>query len=206
MQSLNYKGQTLIELMTAMTLSLLLLSIMVTIFQSIKANTRYVNALLQIQENMRTVFYLLKADARSPNAEVLNPSQIPASITSRFYQSNAALLLESHQKKIVYFLSRSQQKDDQGQSILELNRKDLAEDSHNQDAIADNIMALHIVYGQTYPNDDSQQQKVLWVSSANVTNWNAVKLIKILLTIRSSRPVEGKRFLQKSINVIVRVN
>lgn len=184
------KGQSLLEFTVAMTLGLFLVGIIVAVFQSVKISAAYVDNLIQMQETVRTFFYLLQQDLQQPQAQILNPDQIPKTIETRFAKDTQGLLLESDQQKIAYFVSGNNQD-------LELHRKNLSENSHNQDAIASGIEKFQIEYSII------ENHHLQFMAAVKIKNWQEVKLIKIILQLKGT---QGKPVLKKNMSFMIGIS
>lgn len=188
----NHYGQSLIEVMVALTISLFLLSILTIAFQAARITAQYVDDLIQIQEAVILFFHLLRQDLDQPNAQILNPEQIPQTISQRIEKNTDGLLIETSKQQIAYFVSKTNKS-------AALHRKNLTESAHIQDGLAINIKNLQIKYGVLITNT------LEFLPATQVTNWNKVKLIKVQVLIKSEHAVLNHKPLIKDLSFIVGV-
>lgn len=181
-------GYSLIELMIAMTLGLLLLSFILTIFQSIRNSSNYTNNLIAIQEIGRSVFQLFQRDLANTK-EIINPILAPPTVREQADKTAGLLFLSSKGHKIVYYLSVEKQKN---KVTFELNRRDLGSSLHNQTAMLEGLKDFKLTYGKLKFNN------VHFVPATEINNWPAVKLMKVSFIATSKK-------LERPFEFILRV-
>ncbi len=188
----NHYGQSLIEVMVALTISLFLLSILTIAFQAARTTAQYVDDLIQIQEAAIMFFHLLKQDLDQPNAQILNPEQIPQTILQRIAKNTDGLLIGTNKQKIVYFVNKINKS-------AALHRKNLTESVHIQDGLTLNIKDLQIKYGMLIT------KTLEFLPATQITNWNSVKLIKVQILIQPEHAALNHKPLIKDLSFIIGV-
>jgi len=172
-------GQSLIELMVALALGLILSGFIVAIFQSIRRASSYNNNLITVQETGRSVFHLLQRDLDNAT-ELINPESIPENIQAHVHESSGVLYFKKGAKKLVYYLSATKRKDEKGDAVFELDRRDLSISRHNQTAMLDGVQNFNINYGKI------TEGNLNFVPAQHITIWSDVKLVKVSFIAESN--------------------
>lgn len=206
-------GFTLVEIMLAITLSLILIAGVVQVYLSSKTSFRVQNQLSRLQENQRISVEFLQRDIRQAGFKPFDrDDQSPIPADSRIvvvdgggntsdtitvqYTSNTDCLGQATPDGMAineYFIDM----DDEGNSLNRLMCR--GNGNGNAQPIADGISNMQILLGQNsvLSNDSFQMASAdFYVNRTAITSMNNIVSIRIALLIQSEEPIRTQNVNQ----------
>ena len=202
---ISQQGFTLVEIMLAITLSMILIAGVVQVYLSSKTSFQVQNQLARLQENQRISIDFLQRDIRQAGFNIsLGDAPITVtegvgngsdSIVVRYSSATDCLGADTPEDNIAvnrYFI----QSDAQGDRLM-----CLGNGSAIPQPIADGVSNMQILFGEkTIDNETSYARQTpsanRYVKVGSVANLNRVVSIRIALLVESEQPIRTQNLVQ----------